>query len=180
MSAAAAAAVLMMSSIGPSATADNPEEYEEVPGVTAGQPVIQPIAFSHKVHAGDVGLDCQYCHISVDEGPVATIPAVSTCMGCHKFVGLGKPGIDKLHEYWNNKQPIPWIKVHDLADHARFDHHRHVEAGLECKSCHGPVEQMDEIRLQQDLTMGFCVKCHKASLNQPDFPTSLDCATCHK
>ena len=174
----------MLSSLGPRATAQNPEEYEEVPGVAAGVPIEQPIAFSHEIHAGQLGMDCAYCHVGVNEGPVATIPAVQTCMGCHSLVlgnnEAGKAEIAKLTEYWENKQPIPWIKVHDLADHARFDHSRHVEAGLDCATCHGPVEEMSVITLQQTLNMGFCVDCHKSRLNTEENPTSMDCATCHK
>jgi hypothetical protein len=180
MLAAGAAALLMMSSLGPRATAETPEDLEMLPAVGVGKPVPQPIAFSHKIHAGELGMNCLYCHIGADEGPVATIPAVQTCMGCHKIVGLGKPGIDKLHEYWNNQQPIPWVKIHDLPDHARFDHRRHVKASVECQTCHGPVQDMAEVRLVQTLNMGFCVTCHKANLNQPEHPTSMDCATCHK
>jgi predicted CXXCH cytochrome family protein len=180
MLAAGAAAVLMMSSIGPRATAETPGELEVLPAVGVGRPVPQPIAFSHKIHAGELGMNCLYCHIGADEGPAATIPAVQTCMGCHKIVAQGRPEIDKLQQYWDNQQPIPWVKVHDIPDHARFLHNRHVKAGVECQTCHGPVQAMEQIRLVQTLNMGFCVTCHKANLNQPENPTSLDCATCHK
>ena len=111
---------------------------------------------------------------------MATIPAVQTCMGCHKMVGLGRPEIVKLTGYWERQEPIPWVRVNDLADHARFDHHRHVQAGVTCQTCHGPVETMDQVSLQQDLEMGFCVQCHKAMVNTPNTPTSLDCTTCHR
>ncbi len=180
LAAAGAAAVLMLSSMGPRATAQSPAAEEVLPAAAPGRPVPQPIAFSHKIHAGDVGLDCQYCHLGVDEGPVATLPAVQTCMGCHKMVGLGRPEIEKLSGYWTRQEPIPWVRVYDLVDHARFDHHRHVQAGVTCQTCHGAVETMDQIALQQSLTMGFCVQCHKSMVNTPGTPTSLDCATCHR
>ena len=180
VAAASAAAVLMLSSMGPGATAQAPEGEQLVPAAAPGVPIQQPINFSHKIHAGDVGLDCLYCHVGADDGAVATIPAVETCMGCHKMVGLGRPEIDKLAGYWERQEPIPWIKVNDLVDHARFDHHRHVAADVQCQTCHGPVETMDQVYLQQDLLMGFCVQCHKQNLNTPNTPTSLDCATCHR
>lgn len=180
LAAAGAAAVLLLASLDPVATAQPPAGLEPVPAAAPGVPVAQPIAFSHKTHAGDVGMDCQYCHIGVDEGPVATIPPVSSCMGCHKMVGLGRPEVEKLKGYADRSEPIPWVRVHDLVDHARFDHHRHVQAGVECATCHGPVETMDQVALQQPLTMGFCIQCHKSMVNTPNTPASLDCATCHR
>lgn len=150
------------------------------PMASAGQAPRQPILFSHKIHAGDNQIPCLYCHIGADKGPVATVPAVQTCMGCHKLVATGKPEIQKLTQYWNNKQPIPWIKVNDVPDHVRFVHKRHVDAGIACQTCHGPIETMDQVRLAHTLNMGFCVSCHKSRLNEPHNPTSLDCATCHK
>jgi predicted CXXCH cytochrome family protein len=145
-----------------------------------GQSLPQPIQFSHKIHAGDNQIPCLYCHIGADKGPVATVPAVRTCMGCHKMVAAGKPEIQKLKQYWDNQQPIPWAKVYDLSDHVRFTHKRHVRAGIACQRCHGPVQEMSAIRLQQTLNMGFCVGCHKQHLNDKHTPASLDCSTCHK
>jgi hypothetical protein len=145
-----------------------------------GQTLVQPINFSHKIHAGDNRIACLYCHIGADKTSVATIPAVQTCMGCHKMVAATKPEIGKLKQYWDDKRPVPWNKVYDLPDHVRFTHKRHVKAGIECRTCHGPVETMPHIVLQQDLTMGFCVRCHKQHLNDKHTPASLDCATCHK
>ena len=95
-------------------------------------------------------------------------------------VAATKPEIQKLTQYWDTQQPSPWQKVYDLSDHVRFTHTRHVKAGIECQTCHGPVETMAVIRLQQDLTMGFCVRCHKQRLNDKHTPASLDCATCHR
>lgn len=180
IAAASAAAVLMLSHMGPGATAQSPEAEQLVPAASPGVPIVQPIDFSHKLHADTLKMDCLYCHVGADDGPVATIPAVETCMGCHKGVGLGKPGIEILTGYWERKEPIPWIKVNDLVDHAKFDHHRHVEADVACQTCHGPVETMDRVYLQQDLIMGFCVQCHKQNVNTASNPTSLDCATCHR
>jgi predicted CXXCH cytochrome family protein len=144
-----------------------------------GDAPTQPIVFSHKIHAGDNQIACLYCHVSADESAVASVPSVETCMGCHRMVGAAKPEVQKLAKYWAAKQPIPWIKVHDIPDHSRFNHKRHVKAGIACQTCHGPVETMDKVRLQQKLTMGFCISCHQQEINNPQHPANLDCATCH-
>jgi hypothetical protein len=146
-------------------------------GQAPGQPIPQ---FSHKIHAGDNHIPCLYCHIGADKSPVARVPAVSTCMGCHKLVGTDKPGVILLTQYWNRQQAIPWVKVNDVPDHVRFTHERHVQAGIACQTCHGEIQTEDHVKLAHTLNMGFCVTCHKARLNDPVHATSLDCATCHK
>lgn len=178
----AAVAVWTYSALGPSVQAAGQRVSYAAPDAAAqrGQALGQPIDFSHKIHAGDNQIACLYCHVGADKGAVATIPAVQTCMGCHRLVAANKPEIQKLKQYWDKQQPIPWRKVYDLSDHVRFTHKRHVKAGIECQTCHGPVETMAVIRLQQDLTMGFCVRCHKQRLNDKHTPASLDCATCHR
>ena len=178
----AAVAVWTYFALGPTGRGASAKVATAAPANAAkrGQALVQPINFSHKIHAGDNQIACLYCHVGVDKSAVATIPTVQTCMGCHKMVAAGRPEIEKLRKYWDDKQPIPWAKVYDLADHVRFTHKRHVKAGISCQTCHGPVETMSEIRLQQDLTMGFCVRCHKQRLNDKHTPASLDCATCHK
>jgi hypothetical protein len=146
-----------------------------------GEAPIQPIVqFSHKIHAGQNHIPCLYCHIGADKSPVARVPAVSTCMGCHKLVGADKPGVIKLTQYWNRQQAIPWVKVNDLPDHVRFTHKRHVDAGIACQTCHGEIQTEDHVKLAHTLNMGFCITCHKARVNDPVHATSLDCSTCHK
>ena len=105
----------------------------------------QPIAFSHKIHAGDNDIPCQYCHTEARRSPSAGVPSVNKCMGCHNEVATESPLIRQVNEYWENKEPIPWIKVHDLPDFVHFTHKRHVQAGIACQTCHGPVETMDKI-----------------------------------
>ena len=105
----------------------------------------QPIAFSHKIHAGDYDIPCQYCHTEARRSPSAGVPSVNKCMGCHNEVATESPLIRQVNEYWENKEPIPWIKVHDLPDFVHFTHKRHVQAGIACQTCHGPVETMDKI-----------------------------------
>ena len=105
----------------------------------------QPIAFSHKIHAGDNDIPCQYCHTEARRSPSAGVPSVNKCMGCHNEVATESPLIRQVAEYWENKEPIPWIRVHDLPDFVHFTHKRHVQAGVACQTCHGPVETMDKI-----------------------------------
>lgn len=136
----------------------------------------QPIAFSHKLHAGDHKIPCQHCHLYAERSPVAGVPPMSKCMGCHSNIAVDKPEIRKLAAYWEHREPVPWIKVHDLPDFTHFSHKRHVRAGLACQSCHGPVEQMTVLTRVAPMTMGWCVSCHQARAVR--FGT--DCWTCHK
>ena len=95
----------------------------------------QPINFSHKIHAGDNEIPCQYCHASAASTPSAGVPAVSRCMGCHNLIATDRPEILQLAQYWADQEPIAWIKVHDVPDFVHFTHKRHIQAGLECQSC---------------------------------------------
>lgn len=138
----------------------------------------QPIAFSHRVHAGEYEIPCMYCHTQARRSISAGVPSISKCVGCHNEIATERPQIRKLMNYWQNKEPIPWIKVHDLPDFVHFTHKRHVLAGIECQTCHGPVETMDRIRLTSvaPMEMGLCLNCHK----QHEVENGLDCWTCHK
>lgn len=183
ISAVGAAAVLLWASLSPTQAqqAGVADSLSKTRQAQKGQGPVQPIAsFSHKIHAGDNKIPCLYCHVGADDSPVARVPAVETCMGCHKLVGVDKPGIIQLTQYWNRKQAIPWVKVNDVPDHVRFTHRRHVDAGIACQTCHGEIQTEDRVVLAHTLNMGFCVTCHKARLNDPVHATSLDCATCHK
>jgi mono/diheme cytochrome c family protein len=134
----------------------------------------QPIEFSHAVHAGSYGIDCQYCHADARRSTYAGLPSVARCMGCHKIVAAqGNPEVQKVHQFWNRKEAIPWVRVHKLAGFVYFPHKRHVQAGLPCQRCHGPVETMQRVAQVAPLTMGWCVACH-AERRGP-----LDCVTCH-
>jgi hypothetical protein len=184
-----------------------------LPGNQQGYAPAQPIAFSHRVHAGQLQITCLYCHSGAERGPHAGMPAASTCMGCHKFVTAsaevmrveaeeaqraGRPprrlvsadvqtlydalGLDEQLQPDPHKprRPIAWVKVHNLPAYTRFDHRAHVNAGVECASCHGPVETMDRIEQVTDLSMGWCVNCHRERMTAAHTPsTATDCATCH-
>ncbi|WP_339659452.1 c-type cytochrome [uncultured Polaribacter sp.] len=159
-------------------------------GVDEGYSPLQPIAFSHKIHAGDNKIDCQYCHSSAKHSKHSGIPSVNVCMNCHKNISevaedtkiewdgitYGKAELDKEIakvyeaagwdvdnlEYTGNTKPVKWVRVHNLPDFVYFNHSQHVTvAGLECQKCHGPVEEMDEMRQFSPLTMGWCIDCHK-------------------
>ena len=136
-------------------------------------PAAQPIAFSHAHHVTEVGIDCQFCHAYARRGPVAGIPSVQRCAGCHRVVLSERPEILKVLEYWENEEPIPWVRVHDLPDHVRFTHKAHVRAGVACETCHGDVAEMEAAVQVESLGMGWCVSCHE------DQGATRDCLACH-
>src|SRR5437773_10415372 len=135
----------------------------------------QPINFSHQIHAGKLGMNCLYCHSSAEKSPIANIPAVSTCMGCHKIARADRPEIMKLAASFERGEQVPWVEVYVLPAHVKFNHTRHVKAGLRCQECHGPVETMPAVYPYPSLKMGWCVGCHRQRLNDPKFPASMDC-----
>eukprot|EP01047_Picozoa_sp_COSAG01_P000273 COSAG01_NODE_4_length_55812_cov_1344.168109_35_plen_227_part_00 len=137
----------------------------------------QPIPFSHRLHAGELGLDCRYCHTQVQKAGHSNIPSTETCMNCHKMVKKDSPHIKKLHESYANDEPIPWVRIHALPDYAYFNHSRHVNSGISCVSCHGRVDQMEVVRQVEPLSMGWCVECHREPekhLRPVEFVTKLD------
>ncbi|HMM12000.1 MAG TPA: cytochrome c3 family protein [Bacteroidales bacterium] len=126
----------------------------------------QPIWFSHKVHSGQNQIDCKYCHSGVDYGKQAVIPNAGLCMNCHNVVRQGKitgtEQIAKIIQAWETGQPIEWVRVHNLPDHVYFNHAQHVNAGkLDCAECHGKIETMHEVMQVNDLSMGWCLNCHR-------------------
>ncbi|AUC85405.1 cytochrome C [Polaribacter sp. ALD11] len=159
-------------------------------GVDQGYQPIQPIAFSHKIHAGDNKIDCQYCHSSAKHSKHSGIPSVNVCMNCHKAISevaegteiewngqtYGKAQLDqeiaKVYDaagwdpdelvYTGEEKPVKWIRIHNLPDFAYYNHSQHVTvAGVKCQKCHGPVEEMDEMYQYSPLTMGWCIDCHR-------------------
>jgi hypothetical protein len=162
-------------------------------GVHQGYAPVQPIAFSHKLHAGDNQIPCLYCHFGARTSRHAGIPPLNVCMNCHSILGKQTVEIEKLKEAVQRGQPIAWTKVHNLPDFVYFSHSQHVTGGVACASCHGPVETMARVRQDAPLTMGWCLDCHKkrgpdlrrahqAALKRGDplapFP-GLDCGKCH-
>jgi hypothetical protein len=140
---------------------------------------VQPIAYSHKAHAGKLKMNCLYCHTGAARSPIANLPAVSTCMGCHKMVRTDKPEVQKLTGYYERGEQVPWVEVYRLPDHVKFNHKRHVKAGVQCTECHGPIPEMEVVYQAVSLRMGWCLDCHRKKLNDEKFPTTMDCVTCH-
>jgi len=142
----------------------------------------QPIKFSHAVHAGQNQIDCLYCHSSAEYGKSAGIPSVNVCLNCHMIVREGNRSgrfeINKIFAALEKKQPVEWIRVYNLPDHAFFSHAQHVGAGkLDCMTCHGDVKQMDRVIQVPDLSMGWCVNCHrdtKVQFHDNQFYTSYN------
>jgi hypothetical protein len=191
------------------------KEYP-LPGSQEGYEPEQPIAFSHRQHAGQLQISCLYCHYGAEKSPHAGVPPASVCMTCHRFVTAPQkevlaeilearkarrtpqpivaPELQKLYDALGldsklepdpAKQPkaIAWVKVHNLPSFTCFDHQSHIKAGVDCQRCHGPVETMDRVRQVSDLSMGWCVNCHRETsqtmLAGKIVRPSTDCATCH-
>jgi hypothetical protein len=126
-----------------------------------GYEPVQPVPFSHKIHAGQLGLDCRYCHSMVEKTWVANIPAASTCMNCHSTVLKDDPRLAIVRESATNNTPIPWVQVHITPDYVYFNHSVHVTRGISCVECHGRVDEMDEVRHAKPFSMSFCLDCHR-------------------
>jgi hypothetical protein len=187
-----------------------------LPGSQQGYEPVQPIAFSHRLHAGEIQTSCLYCHVGAEKSRHAGIPPANVCMTCHRFVTapqkdllaeilearktkraprpIVSPELQKLYDALaldgklepdpsKKPEPIAWVKVHNLPSFTCFDHRSHTRAGVSCQSCHGPVETMDRIQQVSDLSMGWCVNCHREAsrtgVNGKPVKPSIDCATCH-
>jgi hypothetical protein len=153
-------------------------------------PPRQPMAFSHRVHAGDNRIGCTACHVYAERSPIAGLPSMARCLGCHRYV-KEDPDHPALTEAmkplvaWLRQRPpqaIPWIRVHRLPDHVIFTHQRHLAAAVTCQACHGEVEKMDQVGQVSSLQMGWCLECHRrAQAERPAGRAHLtECLTCHK
>jgi hypothetical protein len=168
----------------------------------------QPVPYSHALHAGELGIDCRYCHNTVDQSSHAAIPPTSTCLNCHSMIHKESEKLLPVRESAATNQPVEWIKVHDLADYAYFNHSAHVTRGVGCVSCHGRIDQMEEVYQSEPLSMGWCLDCHRnpePNLRPPEEVTNMnwkapgdpvaygatlreqnninppqDCSTCHR
>ncbi|HWR83683.1 MAG TPA: cytochrome c3 family protein [Candidatus Deferrimicrobium sp.] len=168
----------------------------------------QPVPYSHKLHAGDLGIDCRYCHTTVEVSPSASVPPTQTCMNCHKLILPESERLLPVRESWASGRPIQWTRVHKLPDYVYFDHSAHVTRGIGCVSCHGNIAEMEVVAQQQPLNMGWCLDCHRnpdphlrplqeitnmkwvppqdqaqfAALSKKDWRLSppVDCSGCHR
>jgi hypothetical protein len=121
----------------------------------------QPVPYSHKLHAGDMGMDCRYCHNTVERAAMAAIPPSATCMNCHDLVKTESARLEKVRDSAATGIPVPWVRVHQLPDFAYFNHSPHIAAGVGCASCHGRIDQMTVVELQKPLSMAWCLDCHR-------------------
>ncbi|MFN0123800.1 MAG: cytochrome c3 family protein [Blastocatellia bacterium] len=122
----------------------------------------QPVPYSHKLHAGIMGMDCRFCHSTVEKTGFAAIPPTQTCMVCHSAVKKDSEKLAKIRESFQTEKPVEWVKVHKLADFAYFNHSAHVGAGVGCSTCHGRIDQMDVVKQVSPLGMAWCLECHRA------------------
>jgi mono/diheme cytochrome c family protein len=170
------------------------------PLVTPANAPAQPIFFNHVIHAGSFSIPCQHCHVNARRGAAAGLPSVQRCMGCHAIIGaVDNPEIRKIHDYWNRRQPIPWVRVFKVPEFTYFTHKPHVRAGVECQTCHGPIERMPRVGadrlghfipddlinlvrtrpIVRPLSMGWCIDCHRDQNAKKGTKAPLDCVTCH-
>jgi len=164
----------------------------------------QPIPYSHALHAGELGIDCRYCHSTVEEAGTAALPSTETCMNCHARVKVNSPKLAPLRESWAKGTPVEWVKVHDLPDYVYFNHSAHVRRGIGCVSCHGRIDQMPVVYQHEPLSMSWCLDCHREPNLRPvseitnmawhpvsssegwqlrkmhHINPSTDCSTCHR
>jgi nitrate reductase gamma subunit len=161
-------------------------------GVSQDYAPAQPIAFSHRLHAGTYHVPCLYCHFAAEKSRHAGIPPAGVCMNCHRQLKVATGEVERLKEALAQARPIRWAKVHNLPDFVYFNHSQHVNAGVVCQRCHGPVETMDRVRQVSPLTMGWCLGCHRQEgvmppsqrpaatrTGGPAASGGLDCGKCH-
>ena len=161
-------------------------------GYNQGYQPTQPLPFSHELHVGRYKIDCRYCHTAVEESRHASIPSLNICMNCHLNIKTQTPALTQLKKAYESKQPVRWQKVHLLPDFVRFNHASHIKALAQkgmvqsvpdssvykksCSTCHGPVETMEVLYQHSNLSMGWCVQCHR---QEEDKPWLIQCSTCH-
>lgn len=164
------------------------------PPARVGYAPEQPIPYSHKIHAGDYGMDCQYCHTGVHVSKKAGVPSLNTCMNCHQFSVQGsnktaQERIKKVQDYWNKKTSPEWVRIHNMPDHVRFSHAPHVKALSKpgepteqaCVACHGNVSEMEVVEQVEPHNMGWCVNCHRDYQKEDPMVNGpfTNCSTCH-
>ncbi len=160
-----------------------------------GYSPVQPIPFSHRLHAGINHIPCMYCHAGVERGKVSPIPALNVCMGCHSVVDANLPVIQRIAAAYNSGKPFHWVRIYALPRFVKFNHQPHIEAGVACQTCHGPVQTMSQVYQYKEFWMGQCINCHRARTYLPsprdrahrdlayfhgrEVNAPTDCNTCH-
>lgn len=130
--------------------------------LAVGYGPMQPVEFSHKLHAGDLGLDCRFCHHTVERSPYAALPSTQVCMNCHNKVRTDSVKLLPVRATYAENRPLAWVRVHNLPDFVYFDHSAHLAAGVGCSTCHGRIDQMTRVAQVQSLSMGWCLDCHRS------------------
>jgi Cytochrome c7 and related cytochrome c/Class III cytochrome C family len=169
------AAAWAQSSSAPAAGAQAPPPpapAQPAPAAEATAPQ-QPIAFSHKKHAGELQMRCNFCHAQSRSGETLAIPQATTCMTCHATVATSNPEIQKLTAFAKSNETIPWVRVYQLPSFVTFSHKMHLDHGNTCEECHGPVPQRDQIFQETDISMGGCLSCHRRK------QATTECNACH-
>ncbi len=121
----------------------------------------QPVDYSHKIHAGELGMDCRYCHVAVEKSSVASVPPTQVCMNCHTMVAAESEKLKLVMESWASGTPIEWVRIHKLPQYVYFNHSAHINAGVGCESCHGNIASMDVVQQEKPLNMEWCLDCHR-------------------
>jgi menaquinone reductase, multiheme cytochrome c subunit len=145
--------------------------------IETGYSPVQPVPYSHKTHAGNLGMDCYYCHSTVYKAAYAAVPATETCMNCHTKVKTDSPRLEKVRQSYATGEPIRWVQIHKLPDYVYFNHQVHVTAGVSCVSCHGRIDQMIEVKQEKPLNMAWCLDCHRnpaPNVRPAEYVTKLD------
>lgn len=130
--------------------------------LSTNNPITQPVPFSHQRHVGANGIQCVYCHTSVEDSAFAGLPATETCMTCHSQILADSPLLEPVRRSWETGQPIEWVRVHDLPDYVYINHSVHINKGIGCETCHGPVNEMRLTQKEHTLQMEWCLECHRA------------------
>lgn len=135
----------------------------------------QPIAYDHSLHAGQYQIPCLYCHTNAERSKHATVPSLDICMNCHQIIASDRPAIQKMQQMYSKNKSVEWMRVHLLPDFVKFNHKPHIRENISCQTCHGPVERMSTVYQYSDLSMGWCLDCHRKQ--EPEAP--INCSTCH-
>jgi hypothetical protein len=133
----------------------------------------QPVPYSHARHAGELGMDCRYCHATVERGAKAAIPTANICMNCHSQILTEDPRLQPVREAYAEGTPLRWVRVHDLPDYVYFNHSAHVTRGVGCEECHGRIDTMVKVAQEKPLTMGWCLDCHRNPAPHLRFPENV-------
>jgi hypothetical protein len=126
-----------------------------------GYQPIQPVPFEHSLHAGELGIDCRYCHSQVEKSGHSNVPSTNTCMNCHNQVQILSEKLQPVRDSFASGEPIPWVQIHKMPDYVYFNHSVHVNRGISCFECHGQINEMDVVRHEKPLSMAFCLECHR-------------------